>query len=649
MLGVPMDMDDISSIKPVLAKSTSDKFILDNNLNLQETADVVKFLLHEIGVLAPYNSNKPYQADFLDNCLEFRLDVRQTTYQLDNNNDIKIQLAVSGAGKTRKLLELLYSQTGYYFVIDLQLADFGSGDMAHCYQYSVNAPEKIGYFIELLYFVRVFVCNYLIGLGYTKPNQILLAQLHPKQFFGIDIFKELFDSLAKRSHIVIGRKIEECFDFVAIDEIQRSLEGKLVFNLPGSINNRPFFSPLVYHSKLMGKFPKFIVSGTGINFNYIQELMLSFTFKTKTIFFYQVISDFQPLSKEQTEQYITFILSEHSITPEAIAGVVDLIANNKLFLGRGRFIAFLLENYLVDKDIDLALSKFISALGDPKSHYFPLKFYKEDLQHNRSSFDKVIGGSTLGSIVCDGLIQYMLKGHASLYLDEQATSDAVRYGIGFCTIEGGVIRTVEMKELAVIECLRYLTPFSYVAKTIAKQLSSYPQPQMVGIMLEYLVGYAFVANFNPTSNNQISTFIGSVTEYLNSDNSQHEVYFPDHCLGPDILYKHQGILYIIQVKFVKIISKQERVNACHTTDPNFFYWNKRQNCVLNGYQERKDKIIEVIRTMSHESYVFLHSNTKTIAGMENVNIINQRTEPQFFDNLSEGMWELLNKIREGFS
>jgi len=642
-----MDIDNISSTKPVLSKSKSDQFILDNNLNLQEKADVVQFLLHKMDVLALYDPAKPYQAVFLDNCLEFRLDVRQTKYQLDNKDDIKIQLAVSGAGKTRKLLELLCFQFGYYFVTDLQLEDFGSGDMAHCYQYSVNAPKKTGYFIELLYFVRVFVCNYLLDLGYVQPQQILLAQLHPIQFFGIDIFKELFDSLAKRSDVMIGRKIEKCFDFVAIDEIQRSLEGKKVFNLTGSTNDRPFFSPLVWHSKLIGKFPKFIVSGTGINFEYIKELMLSGTFKRNQVTSHQFISDFQPLNKEQTEQYIKFILSEHSIEPAFITGVVDLIANNELFLGRGRFVAFLLETYLADKDIDLAISEFISALGNPNSPYFPLKFYKEDLEQNRLSIVKVIGGMTFGSIVRDGLIQYMMTGNASLHLNGQVASDAVRYGIGFCTIEEGIIRTVQIEEVAVIECLRYLIPFSDVVKTMASQLLSYPKPQMVGFMLEYLVGYAFVANFHPSAKNQISTFTGSVTEYLNSDNSQHEVFFPDHCCGPDILYKHQGILYIIQVKFVEKISKQERMNACHTTDPNFFYWNKKQNCILKGFQERRKKILEVIST--YKSYVFLHSNTKTIAGMENAEVINQRTTPLFFDNLSKGMWELLNKIRDKFN
>jgi hypothetical protein len=238
-----MDID----LKPVLLKTQSEKFIVDNNLQLEKTEDVIKFLQYKIGVLAPYNEARPYQAKFLDNCLEFRLGNRQTTYQLDDEDDIKIQLAVYGAGKTRTLLELLYSRPGYYFVADLQFSDFGSGDMLRCSQLSCEKPDRTPYFIELLYFVRVFVCNYLVVLGYETP-QILLAQLHPKAFFGIDIFKELFESLAKRSNVDIGREIgEECFHFVAIDEIQRSFSGKSFFTFQGSKNLRPFFSPLVFY------------------------------------------------------------------------------------------------------------------------------------------------------------------------------------------------------------------------------------------------------------------------------------------------------------------------------------------------------------------------------------------------------------------
>lgn len=80
---------------------------------------------------------------------------------------------------------------------------------------------------------------------------------------------------------------------------------------------------------------------------------------------------------------------------------MDLIANNEIFC----FIAFLLETYLADKDIDLAIREFISALGNPTVLIF---LYKEDLEQNRLSIViKVIGGRTFGSIVCDGLIQYL--------------------------------------------------------------------------------------------------------------------------------------------------------------------------------------------------------------------------------------------------
>jgi hypothetical protein len=39
--------------------------------------------------------------------------------------------------------------------------------------------------IELVYFVRATVCNYLIEHGFNQPWQILLAQLHPVAFFGV--------------------------------------------------------------------------------------------------------------------------------------------------------------------------------------------------------------------------------------------------------------------------------------------------------------------------------------------------------------------------------------------------------------------------------------------------------------------------------
>jgi hypothetical protein len=104
----------------------------------------------------------PNNAHFHDNCLEYRLDRRSTSYELDYSNDnVKLVLAVSGAGKTRMLLELLHSNFGYYFTIKSSQGDFGSGDLALCQMHCDNnpRPEHVRHSIEVLYFVRAAVCN----------------------------------------------------------------------------------------------------------------------------------------------------------------------------------------------------------------------------------------------------------------------------------------------------------------------------------------------------------------------------------------------------------------------------------------------------------------------------------------------------------
>jgi hypothetical protein len=108
---------------------------------------------------------------FRDNCLEHRLDKRLTDYNLDTDDNVKVLLAVSGAGKTRMLLELLHSNFGYYFTVKSPQSDFGSGDLYLCQWYcdSNAGADKVQRAIKLLYFVRVTVCNYLIEKGFNKP------------------------------------------------------------------------------------------------------------------------------------------------------------------------------------------------------------------------------------------------------------------------------------------------------------------------------------------------------------------------------------------------------------------------------------------------------------------------------------------------
>jgi len=133
--------------------TADDKFLAENKLSLGRYKDVIQFLRYKMLKIAPYNSECPYHAEFSNKCLEYRLDQRLTQYNPDNTDDIKVLLAVSGAGKTRLLLELLYSRYGYYFVSKKGQADFGSDDLMLCRQFAEKNPLYTDYYIKLLYFV----------------------------------------------------------------------------------------------------------------------------------------------------------------------------------------------------------------------------------------------------------------------------------------------------------------------------------------------------------------------------------------------------------------------------------------------------------------------------------------------------------------
>ncbi|KAJ3342997.1 hypothetical protein HDU83_005842 [Entophlyctis luteolus] len=640
---------DRTTLNPLIRSST-DQFIIDNHLDLQRTEDVLIFLKYKIESLAPFDPDHPYQASFAQNCLEHRLDRRQTTYQLDDENNVKLLLLVSGAGKTRQLLEMLTQKFGYYFVCHLQHDDFGSGDLVSCYAHSARTPEKAEYFIQLLYFVRAFVCDYLVGLGYNSPSQILLAQLHPVQFFGWDVFRDIFNSLAERSSATtIGRKIQKCFDFVAIDEIQKSVESERLFQLPGSFQKRPFYSPLVYFSKHLGKFTNFIVSGTGINYQIIEELAGTGVMKMNIITRHSTISGIKPLDKRGIALYIRLILSDYNFEESIIERFVDAISSFELCHGRARFIAFILDSFCVSENIELVLNEFVSNLTNVYGDLFPLKLFQRDLEERKASFSKVLDVDTLGRIVRDGIIEYMMNGKAILHVKGQLASDAVRYGLGFCKIDQGIIYAIAMTEDAIVECLRYLVPFSDLVEALASQLLHYPKPPMIGIVMEYLVAYALVANLHPESRSQIKTFPGTILEYLESSNVYNEVFFPDHCCGADIFYKDGSTMYIMQVKFVDKITKQERVHACHTTDPQYFYWNRKNDSVLRGFESRRNDILDMLKNMTCRRLAFLHTTTKTTLELEDVTVINQDSEPKFFDNLDVAIWPLLNNIRDQFN
>ena len=650
-----MRVDSTLPSRSAFVRTKSDEYFIEtNNLDLRKSKDTLKYLLYLLEKKVDVKK-LPYTATFHDNCLEYRLDRRSTSYDLDsivdNVDNVKLILAVSGAGKTRMLLELLNSNFGYYFTSKSSQVDFGSGDLYVCQGICDRQPELAKHSINLLYFVRAAVCNYLKEKGFREPWQILLAQIHPVAFFGIDLFEYLFTSLVKEPHV--GTAIVNSFPLAVIDEIQVCVESLAVHSLPGSNNLRPFFSPFVHFSKHLGIFPQFFLSGTGINFQFVKEAMESSTMKKAQITNYEVISNFHPLSKNNVEQYATQFLQQHQVFK--VDEIVSRISAFELCHGRPRFLAFILDRFMESRDIDVAIGEFASGIFTVESQIFPLRFFKRDLDNNKRSFDRVISGDTLSRVIREGLLEVILKGRYCFRVSDDNGAAAIRYGLGFGDVTSGILKEIEVQELAVVECLRYFIPFANLVKTFALKIAECPKPQMVGYLLEYLVSFAMVVNYSGDSAaNNVKAWQDLPYLYLRGGDKT-EVCFPDHMCGPDIIYKcaSSNIVYIVQVKFVKKISKQEAANACATTDPEKFYCKRKGKGVLKGFEEKRSKLRSRLKELQCDGYalqqmVFIHSREKATSFTQGTLVVNKTNCPDYFNKVGGGIWEFLDSVREEF-
>ena len=652
--GTAMEIDSTSQRAPFVRTKSDEEFIQTNNLSLRKPTDAIKYLIYLLEKVVDV-PKMPNSAAFHDNCLEYSLDRRTTTYNYDNVDNVKLLLAVSGAGKTRMLLELLYSNFGYYFTSKSSQGDFGSGDLALCQMHcdSNPHPENVKSAIQLLYFVRIAICNYLMEKGFKQPWQILLAQLHPVSFFGVDIFEYVFTALLKESVFFVPPKVE-CFSFVAIDEIQIFVESGSVHYFHGSKNLRPFFSPLVHCSKMMGVFPNFLLSGTGINFEYVKEAMESSTMKRYQQTNHEVVSSFHALSRRDIEIYATQFLQEHQV-PD-VADIVSRISAFELCHGRPRFVAYILDGYMESKDIDVAIGEFVSGISTVDGQIFPLRFLKRDLDNNTNTLHRVIGDDTLLRIIRDALLDAIWKGNVKFELADESGAAAIRYGLGFGEVTGGLLHSIEIQELAVIECLRYLFPFTYIVKSFAQRIISSPKPQIVGYLMEYLVAFALVSNYSGVDAAKIiNASKGFVFQYLRS-NDPSQVCFPDHMCGPDIIYKctTTKTVYIVQVKFVKGISKQEAANAYDTTDPELFYCKRKGNGVLKGFEDKRTKLLMDLRSLQNGGFslqqmLFVHSGGNQTSFTQGPLIVTKGSDPEFFNTIGSGVWEFLDSAREMFN
>ncbi|KAJ3122181.1 hypothetical protein HK098_003059 [Nowakowskiella sp. JEL0407] len=619
--------------------SRGDVITIENNLNLSKPNDVVTLVEKYLESFP----RPPYSATFSTSCLEHNLAHRWTSMMLNNDNNVKILLSVSGAGKTRCLLELLYHRFGYYFVCGQGMSDFGSADMSTCKDFAYRYPDGAKYFIRLLYFVRVCVCNYLIRIGFDTPDKILVAQLHPRQFFGTDVFDRIFGALCEMNYREIACEITDSFEFVAIDEIQACLEVPYYDKASGA---RPFFIPLVFESKLIGRFETLALSGTGINFSLIDELMLSQSFKDLQI--KVEFMELRPLDQSQITHFCTKVLTDRGVNSTEIDVVVREVKNFTLCHGRARFLAFLIDKYSESKDIKQAISAFVKVLTNLSSPMFPLWYYFDDVQLHNQGGD-VVGLDAINRVFLDGTISFLKSGYACLDARDQLAADAIFYGVGFATILNGAIQgSVSSAKLSIFECLRSIIPFSDVVYGLCKQMKTCGNAQMVGYILDYLVAFVLIANLNQGEESVMRNIKPATNFECYFDtplDKRNEVFFPDHFCGPAIIYRHHKTVHVVQVNFGNQISKQERMNACHTTDVEYFYWSKDKSHPLEQFNEERANLQDSLVGYELKRYVFVHSSTELTAGVE---VIDQNSHPDIFNLLNPEIWELLNFIRQKF-
>ncbi|KAI3635767.1 hypothetical protein MIR68_006405 [Amoeboaphelidium protococcarum] len=498
--------------------------------------------------------------------------------------------------------------------------------------------------------------------------------MHPQDYFaGKDLFFLIYEKLT--TLMLNGKRIYtqyveadivlfgECgsYPILAIDEIQRALDGEFVHLLPNSTNVRPFFSSLIYQTKALGGFRNVVVAGTGINFNFVEECLSSATFKNIALS-YQLITNFKPLSQHEVKYYARWYLNYHRC--DNVESVVQRVGDFRLCHGRARFIAFILDEYLRLQDIDQVLAAFMLGITQVESPTFPLKYFVQDMKAQRDPLIRHLGNETMYSLLSNALFSYVLTGRARMILQQSEMSEIVRCGLGF-VVSGqlGPVTSVDILEDAVIECLRYFIPFSSIVYELSKQVGILPQPASVGYMFEYFVAFALVANFagDAALLQRLNVCNHSIDSYLLQTNKfdGSKVFFPDHMMGPDIIYRcvAKKIVYIVQVKFVNKISKQELANAWDTTDVNKFNC-KRGTCeVLKGFSSSRQELLSCINYVQQFGYkierlLVVHSGQNipnSDGDDDNVTIISKTSAPSYFSAIGElDVWRLLDCQRLRF-
>lgn len=430
------------------------------------------------------------------------LEDRLTAPIPDSGNCLLI--AVSGAGKTRRLYEELFVKPGIFFTCAKQ-GNGGSDDLKTCILHSVKVGDSERYFY-LLISTRLMICSYLFNRCNFTSSQLLLAQIHPEFVFGGDIFLNLYsllNSSLKDLPVAMPHGPHDYLKLVAVDEIQASMHPNssvFVFNTVA----RTALSPLWKNMIDTFGYGKVAFSGTGMDFLALREQLESSTVKHIP---YEVLTDFSPLTEQQVYDYSNTILTQLGNFPtEQGVEIAQILSMDPLFVkGRPRFVAYVLNLLIENISLQDALLQLSDILAKPGHEKFPIKNW--ELKKRNS-----VGSDTYHTLILGAVVSYLQGKEAFIEVDSNDLADLVNMGIGYTRKTGrsGIVLT----EAAVVQALFSLFIPSEIAQKFISNTRASLNSSTAGFHFEYLVFLKFYFESQADGSVPFKILYGSLSFYL---------------------------------------------------------------------------------------------------------------------------------------
>jgi hypothetical protein len=205
-------------------------------------------------------------------------------------------------------------------------------------------------------------------------------------------------------------------------------------------------------------------------------------------------------------------------------------------------------------------------------------------------------------------ISPLVQGKGSATFSKEEANDAaelISRGVGFSRIVDTLgAREIVLREPAVRFYLSTYYPFHRYIDALLLKIHEAPRNTHIGDWFEYLVAAALMKNLVSADQRPGMCSNYNIVEYLDKG-SENTFLKPDDMCGPDLLYKREKDLHIVQVRCVKYFYRAYRLNSEKTVDPNLFY------TVKNPKSERLGKVLK----QSARSWTrFCNANSSTFIG-----------------------------------